>query len=62
MPLAACSTVILLEQEINMEIARMAIKDNTIALMIKRVFTVKNKKVNPSGVKFRSSEVLGFGN
>jgi hypothetical protein len=45
-----------------MEIAKMAIKDNTIALMIKGFLRLKNKKVNTPGVKFRSSEVLGFGN
>jgi len=38
--LAACSTVILLEQETKKEIARIAIKKITILLMI-RGFTVK---------------------
>jgi hypothetical protein len=43
--------VILLEQEIKVEIAKMAIKDNTIALMIKGFLRLKNKKSKSFGGK-----------
>jgi len=57
--LAACSTVILLEQETNREIAKIATNEITILLMVKRDLRLKIKISKFFGVIVKS-EVLYF--